>query len=274
MRFPDTVLAVLADPRTVIRADRVHTPFQFDLAVWRQMNEALKEMGGRWDSRTSVRAHVFPHRIEEHMRQCIAAGEYPSRYETGWFPTPHPLVMQVCDLAGIYAGMTVLEPSAGAGALTQEIARRGGVIDAVEVDERRADILREQGDCRRVVATNFLAMDPLGYEVGFDRVVMNPPFNEGLDHIKHAISHMTDDGILVAVMSDGLRWWSDRASVEFRAMVDGVGGEIEPLPEDSFAVSGTTVRTCLVYVPGYAGGPLRTHDWHQRQPRQLDLFAA
>lgn len=274
MRFPDSVLAVLADPRTEIRGDRVHTPFQFDLAVWQQLNMVLKEMGGRWDGRNAVRAHVFPHRIEEHMRQCIAAGEYPTRYETGWFPTPRNLVMQVCDLAGIFPGMTVLEPSAGAGALTQEIARRGGVVDAVEVDERRADILREQGDCRRVYAADFLATDPLEYEEGFDRVVMNPPFKAGLDHILHGISHMKDDGILVAIMSDGLRWWGDRASAEFRDVVEEVGGEIEPLPEDSFAVSGTSVRTCLVYVPGYAGGPLRTHDWHRRQPRQLDLFAA
>ncbi|MEV5677027.1 methyltransferase [Streptomyces sp. NPDC052179] len=274
MRFPNNVLAVLADPRTEVKGDLVRIPFEIDRPVYEQLNVALRGMGGQWDGSKAVRAHRFPHRIEEHMRQCIAAGEYPSRYETGWFPTPHPLVMQVCDLAGIYAGMTVLEPSAGAGALTQEIARRGGVIDAVEVDERRADILREQGDCRRVVAADFLTMDPLDYEEGFHRIVMNPPFKEGLDHIKHAISHMNDDGILVAVMSDGLRWWSDMASVEFRAMVDEVGGEIEPLPEDSFAASGTTVRTCLVYVPGYAGGPLRTHGWHRRQPRQLDLFAA
>lgn len=274
MRFPAEALAVLTDPRTEIRHDLVRIPFELDRVTYHYVNTALKEMGGKWDGRKAVRAHVFPSRIEEHMRQCLAAGEYPTRNEQGWFPTPHALVMQVCDLAGIYAGMTVLEPSAGAGALTQEIARRGGMVDSVEVDAHRAELLRQQGDSRRVVHGDFLALDPLDCGDGFDRIVMNPPFAKGLDHIKHAIGFMKDDGVLVSVMSDGLRWWNDRATVEFRAMVEEVGGEIEALPDDSFAVCGTNVRTCLLYLPGYAGGPLRTHDWLMRQPRQLDLFAA
>ncbi|MFD4315023.1 class I SAM-dependent methyltransferase [Streptomyces sp. NPDC058548] len=274
MRFPDSVLTVLADPRTEIKGDLVRIPFEIDRIVYEQVNVVLKEMGGRWDGRKAIRGHVFPHRIEEHFRQCLAAGEYPSRYEQGWFPTPHPLVVQICDLAGICAGMTVLEPSAGSGALTAEVARRGGVVDSVELDARRAGLLREQGDSRHVIAGDFLDLDPLDYAEGFDRIVMNPPFATGLDHIKHAIKFMKDDGILVSVMTAGLMWWSDRASVDFRKAVDEVGGEIEALPDDSFAVSGTNVRTCLVYVPGYAGGPLQTHGWLRRQPLQLGLFGS
>ncbi|MFD3851670.1 class I SAM-dependent methyltransferase [Streptomyces microflavus] len=274
MRFPLDALTVLTDPRTVIHGDTVRIPFEIDRVAYEQVNTVLKAMGGRWDGRKAIRGHVFPHRIEEHFRQCLAVGEYPTRNEQGWFPTPHPLVMQMCDLAGIYAGMTVLEPSAGSGALTAEIARRGGVVDSVELDPRRAELLRQQGDSRKVIAGNFLDLDPLDYEEGFDRIVMNPPFANGLDHIRHAIGFMKADGILVSIMSAGLMWWSDKASAAFRREVEEVGGEIEALPDDSFAVSGTNVRTCLVYVPGYAGGPLRTHDWHQRQPVQLDLFAA
>lgn len=274
MRFPTDVLSVLTDPRTEIRNDQVKVPFELDHDVYERMNAVLKEMGGRWDGRKAVRAHVFPHRIEEHMRQCLAAGEYPSRYDQGWYPTPHDLVMRMCDAAGIYTGTTVLEPSAGVGALTHEIARRGGVVDAVEVDERRANVLRGQGDCRQVLTADFLTLDPLEYAEGFDRIVMNPPFTGGLDHILHAIQFMKDDGILVAVMSEGLMWWSDRKASEFRAAVEEVGGEIEGLPDNSFAASGTGVRTCLLWLPGYAGGPLRTHDWLLRQPCQLGLFDA
>ncbi|MEV6565891.1 rRNA adenine N-6-methyltransferase family protein [Streptomyces kronopolitis] len=274
MRFPTGVLAVLTDPRTVIRDDQVRIPFELDRVVYEQVNTVLKEMAGRWDGRKAVRAHVFPYRIEEFMRQCIAAGEYPSRYDQGWYATPPALVTQIVDAADIRAGDAVLEPSAGAGALTADIASRGGVVDAVELDERRAAILRAQGGCREVMRTDFLGLDPLDWEEGYDRIVMNPPFNNGLDHILHAVGFMKDDGHLVAVMSQGLMWWSDRKAVEFREVVDEVGGEIEGLPEDSFAVSGTNVRTCLVFLPGYAGSRLRTHDWLLKQPRQLDLFAA
>ncbi|WP_433856688.1 rRNA adenine N-6-methyltransferase family protein [Streptomyces kronopolitis] len=274
MQFPTEVLHVLTDPRTIIRDDQVGVPFEIDRPTYEAMNKVLKDMGGQWNGRKAVRAHVFPYRIEEFMRQCLAANDYPSRYEQGWFPTPPNLVMQICDLAGIDAGMTVLEPSAGSGAMTGEIARRGGVVDAFEIDARRVEVLREQGDARRVVHGDFLDADPLDYSEPFDRVVMNPPFANGLEHIKHAIGFMSEDAILVSVMSQGLMWWSDKATVEFREMVDEVGGEIEELPEDSFAMCGTGIRTCLLFLPGYAGGPLRTHDWHMRQPRQLDLFAA
>ncbi|QKW06957.1 class I SAM-dependent methyltransferase [Streptomyces sp. NA04227] len=274
MQFPTEVLRVLTDPRTVIRDDQVSVPFEIDRPVYEQLNKVLKEMGGAWDGRKAVRAHVYPYRIEEFMRQCLAANDYPSKYEQGWFPTPPALVMQVCDLAGIYAGMTVLEPSAGSGAMAGEIARRGGIVDAFEIDSRRVEILREQGDARRVVHGDFLAADPLDYEEPFERLVMNPPFANGLDHIKHAIGFMGENSILVSIMSQGLMWWSDKATVEFREMVDEVGGDIQKLPDDSFAVCGTSIRTCLLFLPGYPGGPLRTHEWHMRQPRQLDLFAA
>lgn len=275
MQFPPDVLRVLTDPRTIIRDDRVMVPFQFELEVWRRMNLILKEMGGRWDNRKSIRAHVFPYRIEEFMRQCLTAGEYPTRTEQGWFPTPPSLVMQVCDLAGIYAGMTVLEPSAGAGALTAEIARRGGVVDAVELDERRAGVLRSQNDVRTVTRANFLDLDPLDLAEPYHRIVMNPPFSGGLDHIRHAVGFMADDGILVSVMSNGLMWWSDKETVAFRELVDEVGGDIQALPDDTFAVCGKEgVRTCLLFLPGYAGSRLPTHEWLMRQPRQLDLFGA
>ncbi|MEW2568357.1 methyltransferase [Streptomyces sp. NPDC047070] len=272
MIFPTDVLAVLRDPRTEIRDDLVRIPFEIGRAVYEQVDKILKDMSGRWDGRKKVRAHVFPYRIEEFMRQCLTAGEYPSRYDQGWYATPPALVTQLVDLAGIRAGETVLEPSAGAGALSGEIARRGGLVDAYEIDERRADILREQGHCRRVFAGDFLAQDPMEYAEGIDKVVMNPPFSNGLDHILHAVQFMKDDGVLVSVMSQGLMWWSDRKSVEFREIVEEVGGEIEALPDDSFAVSGTNVRTCVVFLPGYAGSRLRTHDWLMRQPLQLGLF--
>ncbi|MFI0827252.1 class I SAM-dependent methyltransferase [Streptomyces roseolus] len=272
MQFPNDVLAVLADQRTEIRHDQVRVPFELDRPLYEKVDVTLKDMGGRWDGRGAVRAHVFPYRIEEFMRQCLAAGEYPSRSEQGWYATPPALARQIVDAAGVYAGHTVLEPSAGAGALVGEITSRGGLVDAYEIDERRADILRGRGDCRRVFAGDFLAQDPMEYAEGFDRIVMNPPFSNGLDHILHALQFMKDSGHLVSVMSAGLMWWSDRKSTEFRELVEEVGGEIELLPEDSFAVSGTKVRTCLVFVPGYPGGRLRTHDWLMRQPLQLGLF--
>lgn len=272
MQFPNDVLRVLTDERTVIRDDRVQVPFEIDRPVYERMNKILKELGGRWDGRKAVRAHVFPYRIEEFLRQCLAAGEYPSRFDQGWYPTPPQIADWILDCAGIRAGMTVLEPSAGSGAIVSRAAQRGAVVDAVEVDERRAGVLLGQGDARSVTCADFLSVDPLDRE-GYDRVVMNPPFANGIEHILHAVGFLHEDAVLVSVMSQGLLWWSDRKAVEFRRLVEDADGEIEELPEDSFRVCGKEVSTCLVTLPTWPGCRLRTREWLLAQPRQLDLFS-
>jgi hypothetical protein len=74
-------------------------------------------------------------------------------------------------------------------------------------------------------------------------------------------------------MPESVMWHSDRATTEFRELVSLAEGTWAPLPDDAFAPSGTSVRTVLLVLDAAAGGPLPTHGWHQRQPRQLDLFA-
>ncbi|MFF4829509.1 hypothetical protein [Streptomyces sp. NPDC001312] len=85
MFFPTDVLT---DQRTEIQHDQVRILFELDRPVYEQVDKVLKELGGRWDGRKAVRAHVFAYRIEEFMRQCLAAGEYPSRCDQGWNDGP------------------------------------------------------------------------------------------------------------------------------------------------------------------------------------------
>ncbi|MFC4060204.1 hypothetical protein ACFOWE_18015 [Planomonospora corallina] len=282
MKIPDDILAVLADPRTVIEGDRVQIPFELGRPLYERVNKLLKEMGGRWDGRKAVRAHVFPHPVEHMMRHALLAGEYVSRYDTGWFPTPPDVAEEILTLAGITEkcpGLTVLEPSAGTGALAGPAAARGAIVDCVELDEHRAAVLAEHCRPNRVVRGDFLTdVAPLDYETGFKRVIMNPPFHDAVAHVNHALGFLGDDALLVAVMPDGIRWRSDRAHTELRQLVEDSGGELIKLPDDAFEPSGARVRTSLVYIPTYRGdGVVRNHSWHQRQPRQLsfeDLLAA
>lgn len=273
MEISSGVYDVLTDPRTVIAGDRVQIPFELDRAQYEQVNRVLKEIGGRWDGRKKVRAHLFPFPVEAFMRACLATREFPSRYEQGWYPTPPRVVDEMLAQAGIRDGMSVLEPSAGTGSIAGPAAERGGVVDCVEIDERRVRVLREQDAARRVVHADFLSLDPLDCPHGYQRVLMNPPFSAAVQHVKHALGFLHDEGTLVAVLPESVMWHSDRATTEFRELIALAEGTFAPLPDDSFAPSGTRVRTVLLVVDAEAGGPLPTHGWHQRQPRQLDLFS-
>ncbi|MDQ0762025.1 class I SAM-dependent methyltransferase [Streptomyces canus] len=272
MEIPSGVHDILTDTRTVITGDRVQIPFELDRPTYEQVNKVLKEIGGRWDGRTAVRAHVFPFPVEEFMRACLATREFPSRFEQGWYPTPPRVVDDMLAHAGVREGMSVLEPSAGTGSIVGPAAECGGVVDCVEIDARRVHVLREQGTARRVLEADFLDLDPLDCPHGYGRVLMNPPFSAAVQHVTHALGFLDDNGTLVAVLPESVTWHSDRATVEFRELIALAEGTFAPLPDESFAPSGTSMRTVILVVDAEEGGPLPTHGWHQRQPRQLDLF--
>jgi hypothetical protein len=49
-------------------------------------------------------------------------------------------------------------------------------------------------------------------------------------------------------MSASVLFRTNRKTVEFRELIESLGGAIEPLPAETFKASGTMVNTCLVMV--------------------------
>jgi protein-L-isoaspartate O-methyltransferase len=154
------------------------------------------------------------------------------------FPTPPDLARRVVELADIRPGMTVLEPSAGTGALLDAIGTHDGVT-AVEVNHTLAEVLRTRYPLCDVRCADFLA---IGDEMGqFDRIVMNPPFDHGsdIDHIKHAYRMLNPGGRLVAICANGPR--------QQEVMSDICSAWIE-LPAGSFKEQETNVNAAIVVI--------------------------
>lgn len=83
----------------------------------------------------------------------------------------------------------------------------------------------------------------------FDRIVMNPPFQDGADiaHILHAVTFLKPGGRLVALCADG-----PRQGEKLRPLAEGGGGWWESLPEGTFAEHGTQVRVAMLVIEGRA----------------------
>lgn len=240
--IPDDVAAILR--RSTYEGDRLILPGTLDRADYQRVNKAIEGIGGVWNR--AAKAHVFRGQAHELVAAALDAGGYVDDRLNGYFPTPDWLADSIVQRAGVAPGHEVLEPSAGEGAIADAVRRAVGVSPTcVELDRRRVLVLA--GKSYEVLGVDFLAL-PVGWRA-FDRVVMNPPFAKGQDvqHVRHAYAMLRPGGRLIAVMAAGFTFREDRASVEFRAMVEECGSW-EPLPPGIFREAGTDVNTVLVEV--------------------------
>lgn len=79
---------------------------------------------------------------------------------------------------------TVLEPSAGDGAIADALVREGWMPDVVEMDPYYTKVLQDKG--YNVVGSNFMMFKQAN---PYDVIVMNPPYSGGSDtvHVEHAL---------------------------------------------------------------------------------------
>ena len=170
----------------------------------------------------------------------------------GWFPTPRKVAEKAVQYAQISCtpsyrpGWTILEPSAGEGGLAEvirEVAPTDTHIVCCEIHPDRCATLRAKGFA--TVEADFIAQQP---QPIYDRIIMNPPFDQqrDIDHVAHAVRFLKPGGKLVAIMSASVEFRQNKKSAAFRALIEKMDGSIHDLPPGSFEESGTMVNTCIV----------------------------
>lgn len=160
------------------------------------------------------------------------------------FPTPPELAERMVELAEIEPEHRVLEPSAGTGSILRAIhpyARKGAEVVAVEVNRQLANLLERGRLADSVVEGDFLDWKPAALDAPFDRIIMNPPFENAADvkHIQHAASMLNSGGVLVALCANGPRQ---------REALQPLADLWEDLPPGSFKESGTGVNVALLVI--------------------------
>jgi predicted RNA methylase len=210
---------------------------QLDRDTYEATNKVLAALGGKWKR---GKGHVFEIDPRPQIQQMVDAGNMTVAKD-GYFPTPPAIVAQMLDYADLNPASIVLEPSAGTGHIADAIRGLGAVVHVIEQDEHRRDVLREKG--HTLVGTDFLQVI-----CTYDRIVMNPPFENGQDveHVTHAWACCAPGGLVVAIMSEGIMFRQDRKYADFRTNILEPYGTVYDLPADAFKPSGTSVKTRLV----------------------------
>jgi phospholipid N-methyltransferase len=185
-----------------------------------------------------VEADSKPAQLEE-ARERLAAGVQVVAAPQ-LFPTPADLAARMVELADIKPGFRVLEPSAGTGQIVKALRDSLGPdadITACEISPHLADTILRGAYRVPTFCGDFLSFNG---EMGtFDRIVMNPPFDNGVDikHIRHAMGKLRPGGRLVALCANG-----PRQHEQLRPLA----ATWEELPAGTF--DGTGVRAALLVI--------------------------
>lgn len=215
---------------------------QLDRKTYTSVNKCLESLGGKWSRK--LKAHVFDSCPQDEFDNFLATGEITDfKKEFQFFETPKSVVAKMIELSELESHHYVLEPSAGRGAIADEIFKVTQNLDLIELSEENCKALNSKN--YHVKCGDFLEV-PVGQK--YDRIIMNPPFSRQNDisHVLNAWDHLKDGGILVAITS---RSWTFRHSNKAEKFRDFVGEhmtEVFDLPEGTFKESGTMIRTKLL----------------------------
>ena len=223
-------------------------PAQMERKLYERTNEVLTRIGGKWKG-GKTRAHVFEDDPAPLLAEVLSTGIMPLDNPLDFYRTPAEVVERMVSIAGDMSGSIVLEPSAGDGAIVEQVVSKypSAIIHAVEVDAKRADKLRQKFSGVNVTQADFMAHASIIPDV----VLMNPPFTlQGdklayITHINKAYQAMKEGGKLVAIAPASLKFRSDKRTSDLREFVLS-HGTIEDLPSGVFGESGTMVSTVLV----------------------------
>jgi len=213
---------------------------QLPRPLYLEVNKILEALGGKWNRKTQ--SHIFETSPADLLASSLDNGHcLDEKKEYQFFETPGELAREMVAIANIMPGESVLEPSAGRGAIARYLPNP----TCVELNPKYCKDLEQAG--YNVYNQNFLT-----YNKRHDVIIANPPFSnqQNIDHVTHMIG--LANRIVVAVMGAGIQFRDNKKTNKFRDLLESCYFvAIEDLPEKTFNESGTNVKSCLVTIRKY-----------------------
>lgn len=267
VRIDDDVISILRNLDYDGCNCRITT--QLDRETYQKVDKVLQAMGGKWNR--GAKAHVFDDDARAIMEETAQYGEYVDAKKTyQFFETPTETAMMLVGKAVAYFHkhnqqideLRAIEPSAGNGRIATQLLFAGFFTYMVELNraccEKLNDLSKKypeksmvfEGDALTVISPDLLP--------AVDAIIMNPPFSklQDIDHVTRALEFLAPKkgkypgGILVAIMSPAWTFRTDKKAAAFRKLVAKRDGDWSMLPDNTFAESGTNVRTGVLTITG------------------------
>ena len=220
---------------------------QLDRKLYQDVAKALELIGGKWKG-GKLFGFVFNIDPSELLEQ-IAGGENRNlKKEFQFFATPNKLADELVYRAKLNKNDTILEPSAGQGAIIRAINMvvPDTIPDCYELMPENVLILNKSGLSFNLIGDDFLRHQGKFYS----KIIANPPFtkNQDIDHVKFMYSYLEQAGTLVSIMSESWLTGTQKKQVEFKDWLQLVNADVINIPKGSFKESGTMVGGTIVII--------------------------
>lgn len=191
-----------------------------------------------------------------------------NREGSDYFPTPEPLGYKMVEWAGLGEGDSVLEPSAGHGAIARYVPKTNEMVSIEPSQSLFTKLQLKAGGLGRKFLNNTFENYALNNK--HDVIVMNPPFGKAgalaIQHVDKAFKHLDEGGRIVAIIPRGStdkkfeKWYNEQKNVAMRAEVN--------LPDILFQQAGTRVACRVVVLDKITDAALRSKAGY---PEKIDL---
>ena len=191
-----------------------------------------------------------------------------NREGSDYFPTPEPLGYKMVEWAGLGEGDSVLEPSAGHGAIARYVPKTNEMVSIEPSQSLFTKLQLRAGGLGRKFMNNTFENYSLNNK--HDVIVMNPPFGKAgalaIQHVDKAFKHLDEGGRIVAIIPRGStdkkfdKWYNEQKNVAMRAEVN--------LPDIIFQQAGTRVACRVVVLDKISDSALRSKAGY---PEKIDL---
>lgn len=203
---------------------------------YKDFKKVMELAGAKWNRKHQ--GFLFEKSPHIKLNEFIKSGKAISDKKIyQFFETPELIVKEMIEYANISNHHTVLEPSAGKGAIAKHISQ----CDCIELNEDNRNYLIENG-------FNVVGEDFLQENKEYDIIIANPPFSKKKD-IEHTL-HMINLAKVrvVSIMSASILFNTDKKTENFKNILNGYHHQIIELPSGAFKTSGTMVKSVIVII--------------------------
>ena len=218
---------------------------QFTKKTYIEVKNRILEAGGEWNGQ--LNGFTFDFNAQRVFDILKSGKRCNLQQEFQYFATPDDIAdIAVGKFSSLWEGCTILEPSAGRGALVKAVRRRcpSAVVDCYELMPENIEHL-EKVEGARIVGKDFCECHDK-----YDRIIANPPFanNQDIDHVYMMYERLNVGGELSVIVSQHWKFAKDQKCTYFREWLEMNDAQVTDFDKGEFKESGTIVGTSLVYL--------------------------